>query len=194
MTTKFTREEWLLVAAEEIRFALAGLVEVPTDVQVSCSWPGGGSPAKRIGECWPRAASKAGVNEVFVSPKIEDGLKVVGILAHELAHAVDNCKNGHRAPFVHIAKRMFLEGKPTQMMPDALHAQAWLTATEKRVGRYPHRVLDKAKSGQKKQTTRMVKLSCGDCGAIFRMSQSVIETAQGMLLCPCCHADAVAVG
>lgn len=71
------REEYLQKAVQELSklFELQGHV-VPT-VQVSCSWPGGGSARKRIGECWARSASHAGINEIFISPVIEDAVQAL---------------------------------------------------------------------------------------------------------------------
>ena len=45
---KLTREEWLLKAVDVIRNAAPDGMVIPP-VNVSCSWPGGGSPQKRIG-------------------------------------------------------------------------------------------------------------------------------------------------
>jgi hypothetical protein len=197
MTKQMNREEWLQHAVSMIR---ADTMKRDSDivippVQVSCSWPGGGDSQKRIGECWGKAASKADINEVFISPRIEDSAKVLSILAHELVHAVDDCKSGHRAPFVKLAQRMGLDGKPTQM---GLRVEILTKLTERMVGRhgvYPHLTLDKTKSPVKKQTTRMIKCACDNCGAIWRLTQTVIETVDGQMSCPACHArDNVIVG
>ncbi len=82
-------------------------------VKVTCSWPGGGSAQSRIGECWPRQASKAGYNEIFISPLIDNPVRALDVLTHELIHAIDDCQHGHRKEFSRIAKAVGLEGKPT---------------------------------------------------------------------------------
>ena len=186
LNTSVTREAWLRAAVETIRAALPA-VTIPA-VQVSCSWPGGGSPAKRIGECWPTQASKADVNEIFISPRIEDARKVLQVLAHELAHAVDNCVHGHKAGFTAIGRLMGLEGKPTNMLPTEAWADARVAEVVAVCGAFPHRTLDKAQSGVKKQTTRQLKAECGDCGAIFRASGTVMER---VTQCPCCGSENV---
>jgi hypothetical protein len=184
-----TREEWLMHAAEVIRQAVANAagVDVPP-VKVSCSWPGGGSAQKRIGECWPRQASAAGVNEIFISPKIADSAQAVSILCHELAHAVDDCKSGHGTGFVKLGKRMGLQGKPTSMSLPADLAQSWAARVTDVHGEYPHEVLDKRHSPVKPQVGRQLKVTCGDpcCGAIFRVSKKVIDMADDGLSCPVC--------
>lgn len=184
-TLNVTREQWLREAVAEIRNRLQVAVAIP-DVNVSCSWPGGGSPKKRIGECWPRKASAANTNEVFISPKLDDPAHVVQILTHELAHAVDDCVHGHKAAFVAVAKLMGCEGKPTQMTPPADWAASVAASVIDRVGAFPHRKLDKAASGQKVQKSRQVKCECPACGAIWRMSQQWIDAAENGMWCPVC--------
>ncbi len=190
MTKQINREQWLQHAAQIIRKdAKSKGIEIP-QVKVSCSWPGGGSAKKRIGECWQRKASKAGVNEIFISPKIADSGKVISILTHELAHAVDDCQSGHKAPFVAIATKMGLEGKPTQMgLTEALKATMTAAMTAKH-GEFPHEVLDKTCAPTKAQTARMLKVECEECGAVWRMSAKHAVNATS---CPCCQCTDIAV-
>jgi hypothetical protein len=184
-TTNITREQWLEIAVKEVALANPSITLPP--VKVSCSWPGGGSARKRIGECWAKSASQGKINEIFISPKLEDPARVVSVLVHEMAHAIDDCKNGHKAAFIKIGKSLGLEGKPTQMeLPTAL-AAALANAVIAKAGAFPHRRLDM--SGRKKQTTRMIKCECGSCGAVWRMSQKVIDMVDGEMSCPACHAD-----
>ena len=186
------RERWLQHAAAHLTrvFADKGVAVPP--VQVSCSWPGGGSARKRIGECWPSRASRAGVNEIFISPVIEDSGKALSILAHELIHAADDCKHGHRAPFTKLAKRVGLEGKPTQCGMSEADRALHVALVEAVVGKFPHRAIDLS-AGRKKQTTRMLKCAC-PCTAIWRMTQAVINMAEDGLHCPVCGSDEVVVG
>ena len=51
-----------------------------------------------------------------------------------------------------------------------------------KLGEYPHASMKRGE--KKKQTTRMVKLECGDCGFICRASRSAIE-ASGEPTCGC---------
>ena len=177
-----TREQWLEAAVVAIAQANPSVKFPP--VKVSCSWPGGGSARKRIGECWARKMSKAGINEIFISPKIADPARVVSILAHELAHAIDDCKSGHKAAFVAIGKSLGLTGKPTQMeLPEAL-SSAIANAVIAKVGKFPHSTLDL--SSRKKQSTRMLKLECNVCKAVWRMSA---KHAIHVTVCPCCGSD-----
>ena len=185
-----TREEWLVTAADHLRdglFARNGLTVPP--VKVSCSWPGGGSARKRIGECWPTTFSAAKINEVFISPALGDAVKALDVLVHELVHAVDDCASGHKAAFVAAARAVGLEGKPTATHagPTLLVALQGLAAI---LGPYPHSTLNLA--NRKKQTTRMIKVSCDDCGGVYRTTRQWIDQADE-LTCPFCQGDHVKV-
>lgn len=133
------REEYLQKAVAEVAylFELHGF-ELP-EVNVSCSWAGGrGNKNKTIGQCWARNRSAAGINEIYISPAIEDSVEALEILVHELVHAVDDCEHGHKGPFVAMMKALGLEGKPT-----ATHAgerlRDELTDIVKYLGDYPHK-------------------------------------------------------
>jgi rRNA maturation endonuclease Nob1 len=108
------------------------------------------------------------------------------ILAHELMHAVDDCQHGHKRQFAALCRSFGFEGKPTQMVPPEAVAKGWADWMVGNVGAFPHRKLDKAKSGQKQQTNRQLKAECHDCGAIWRMSAKHMIN---VTMCPCCGSD-----
>lgn len=188
-----TREEWLEHGVAHLQGVFSNAGFPLPKVKVSCSWPGGGSARKRIGECWAKRMSAAKINEIFVSPLIADPVQALDILAHELCHAVDDCEHGHKAPFVKIARAIGLEGKPTATHAgDAL--KTLLESIAKQIGEYPHRKLDL--SSRKKQTTRNLKCACTDeeCGCVWRMTQSWVDRAGVDLACPVCGSVAVSEG
>jgi hypothetical protein len=184
-----TREQWLTLALHK---HIAPLVKaagatVPADALVSVGWPGGGSARKRIGECWTRAMSSKKVNEIFISPKISDKpLLMLDILLHESIHASDDCKSGHKGHFFRTAKAVGLTGKMTSTVAGPELA-AKLKAIFKKLPKITHSKLDI--STRKKQTTRMVKWSCGSCEAIWRMSGKYQASC-----CPVCGSDEVQGG
>ena len=179
-----TRDQWLEAAVKELNqkvFAPAGVETLDAAWNISCSWPGGGSARKRIGECWPSAYSSKDIREMFISPTLSDELEVLAVVAHEMIHAIDNCENGHKGPFRRMALAIGLTGKMT-----ATVAGSDLLITLKKIfntlGDYPHAAMNLA--DRKKQTTRMIKLECVDCGFIARASRSAIEKA-GLPTCGC---------
>ena len=162
-----TREEWLNAGLNALRpwFEAKAKVKIPEDTRVSVGFPGGGSARKRIGECWARRMSKDGVNEIFISPVLQDPVRMLDVLVHEAVHAVDDCASGHKDAFKQIARAVGLEGKMT-----ATHAGEELKQELDRIIKtlpaLTHGALDL--STRKKQPTRRVKLECDGCGMILR--------------------------
>lgn len=193
MSKQTTREQYLVRAIDLLRpwFKKAGH-PLPKTVKVTCGWPSsrGLSRKKRaIGECFPSKCSKDKSNEIFLSPYMDVWVagpkeQCVGeTLVHELCHAVDDCENAHKAPFVKIMKAVGLEGKPTSTVPgDEVHAE--LKRIESKLGKYPHSKLDFTKLDKKSQTTRLIKATCPDCGYNVRVTRKWLEEV-GAPLCPC---------
>jgi len=170
----------------------AGMVpaELPK-FRVSCSWPGGGSPRKRIGECWQSTASADGATEMMVSPAVGDPMQVAATLVHEMIHMyLPEAKHGRQ--FRRLALAVGLEGKMTATVAgDRLRAR--LESMLQDMGPYPHAQLSTA--GRKKQSTRLLKVSCIDeenCGCVFRLTLKWVEHAHQEdveLSCPVCKGD-----
>lgn len=186
-----TREEWLVKAAH----LMAGLFEshdykIP-EVRVSCGWPsrGGLANGKRtIGQCWSPDAASDKIAQIFISPYIldEGPQGVLPTLVHEVVHAVVGTEAKHGKKFKDCALAVGLEGKMT-----ATHAGEDLEYIIDRwrresLGAYPHSKLDPKKSPVPKQSTRMIKMECGECGYIARTSQKWID-AVGPCECPAGH-------
>jgi hypothetical protein len=169
-----SRDVWLTVAVGLLNndvFDEAGIQRLNANWRISCSWPGGGSARKRVGECWPSGSSDDATREMFISPVEDDAMEVLGIVAHEMIHAIDDCKHGHRGPFRKMALAIGLEGKMT-----ATKAGPELTKKLEIIanilGPYPHAKLNL--NDRKKQTTRMIKMTCNNCGFIARASRRAI--------------------
>ena len=62
--------------------------------------------------------------------------------------------------------------------------QAELKRIIETLGEYPHARLDPALSGRKKQTTRLVKVQCLDCGYAARVTRQWLDKV-GTPICPC---------
>lgn len=170
------RETWLnLITDKHIRpFFQAKGYTIPAKVRMSCAFTSSGSRGKSIGECWNDKNSQDQTFEIFITPKISDSSRVVDILIHELVHATVGIKAGHKKPFANCAKAVGLEGKMT-----ATTATEWLKAIISQwvadLGEYPHATL--TESGKKKQTTRMIKCVCGQCGYTVRLAKKWLDVA-----------------
>lgn len=189
MTFHKTRESWLMEAVDHIGELFAQTkeegepVQVPP-VRISTGFPAG-NVRKSIGQCWGTSAAEDGISHVFVSPVLKDPVQILGVIIHELCHAIDDCKSGHKGRFRKLATQMGLEGKMTATHPgDAL--VELLQPIVQTLGEYPHSALDLGMAPVKKQTTRMLKASCkailGDAATVGELSieaQEVLDERVG---------------
>lgn len=198
------REGWLTAFANEVAPIITSRtgLRVPMDkIRVSCSFPRTRTTPNRkggytTGVCMHGSGHKSGLHELFINPlkanvlPVKDGDQGVGdILIHEMLHACLDVKVGHKAKFAKAAKDMGLEGKPTSTTAGP-EAKAIIQSIVDKIGDYPHEALD----GEwgKKQTTRLLKVQCVDCGYIneagngytARITMTWIENA-GLPTCPC---------
>ena len=90
----------------------------------------------RLGECWPRAQSDLNVNKIVINPLVSDGTMVLGILAHELLHAADDCESKHGTQFTVMSKLIgFSGGKHSA--PQSGEAKAAIAEIAASLGPYP---------------------------------------------------------
>lgn len=174
-----TREEFLIAATKILNekvFKPAGYPLELDKVKLTCGFPsvkGTGARKRPIAECWPRCASDAGVNEIFISPLLKKETAVLGTLTHELVHAYDDCKNSHNKTFAKIANAVGLVGKPTECgCEDGTPLHEEIERIVATIGVYPHATLNVR--GKKKQSTRMLKVEC-ECGFKVRLSRKAID-------------------
>lgn len=181
-----TREEYLTRAITVMRpwFAKAGAA-IPDKIRVAVGFPSKRALSvkrRRVGECWCPSASKDGANEVFISPFLGNGVEALAVLVHELTHAAVGIHVGHKGAFRKTAVAVGLTGKMTATSPSP-ELMERLNALAAKIGDYPHAALDPTKGPIKKQTTRMVKAECEDCGYTIRTTRKWIE--QGLPTCVC---------
>ena len=181
---KLTRENWLNEAKNLLQSGVFKTAEltIPKDVKISCGFALGTRKTKAskfltLGVCHNRASSTAKVNEIFMSPQNDDTIKTLGVLAHELIHAIDDCKNGHGKVFRDMAHAIGLEGKMT-MTTESPKLILELKKIAQKLGEYPHAEI--LLSARKKQSTRNIKIECTDddgkgCGWSARLSRKNYE-------------------
>lgn len=181
-----TREEWLqrsIALLDENVFDPANHPLPHVDVTVGFpSKKGAAKIMRSLGQCWPSERSANGHNQIFLSPALGSAEEFLGVLSHELVHAVDDCKSGHSGAFVKISKAIGLtDGKPTCAKPGPeLKAQIERICAE--LGSFPHATL-KVSSTDKPQGTRLLKITCPSCGYTCRTTSKWIGF--GLPTCPC---------
>lgn len=180
--TSNTREEWFARAIEELGkdlFARNGY-KIPA-VRVSVGFPAGSrGTGKVIGQCFASSSSKDKTPSIFIHPSLESATRVLDVLIHELVHAIDDCKSGHKKGFADIATALGLTGKMTATVAsDELKAE--LDALVKKIGDYPHKALAYKGSGA---GSRLLKVQCDDCGYTARITAKWLDEYDAPI-CPC---------
>ena len=184
-----TREQWLNKLAkrlETVLFKPAGAT-LPK-VRYTCGWPSVRAMSGRIGECWGASCSSDDTHEVIVSMALEDPMRVAGVVAHEMVHAVVGLDAGHGPAFRKLALAIGLEGLMTATAESDMFKEK-VQPMLGPLGPYPHAKL--SGSNHKKQSTRLIKVACEhkSCmaqGYTVRMSNKWIVD-YGCPLCPECE-------
>ena len=167
------RETWLRKAStfmcQQI-FKPLGYTVPPVRVSVGFV---GVRKIKAIGSCWSPTAAKDNVSQVFISPVVDDSVNALEILSHELIHALFP-QAGHRGPFRKAAVAIGLVGKmtATKAGPELIERLNGLT---KKIGDYPHAGLNIADFRKKKQSTRLLKAECSNCGYVVRLTKKWVD-------------------
>jgi len=180
-----TREQWLHWGVDELRpmFKDGGFA-LPQKMHVSVGFPSHGALSRTrrvVGQCWHQGSAD-GFAHVFISPVLTTGVEALDTLVHELCHVVTP-GTGHKAPFVKAGKAVGL----TDGKPKSLAAGAELLKTLERLNAqspYPHSGLSADAHGPvKKQSTRLIKAGCPECGYVCRVTRKWLD-AIGAPLCP----------
>lgn len=172
MTRKFkTREEWLTFVSDQLRptFKKVG-APVPAKVRFSLGFTSAGYRSKATGECHSPLGSGDKSVEIFIKSDRDDAVNVAGILAHELVHAAVGVEEGHKGRFRTTCKALGFEGPMRSTLPGTEMQRDVMAPILKRAGKLPHAKLTTYTTGKKKQTTRLLKAECPECGYVVRVS------------------------
>jgi hypothetical protein len=160
--TQALREQWLNNAVTSVRGIFhANGFPIPDHVRASCGFPSkrARSLYRNVGEHFSPDVSDDGTHQIFISPVLDDSVEILGVLMHELSHAVTG--DGHGTEFKHCVRKVWLEGKPTQTKVGVDFRQNFAPILES-LGVYPHAKLN-VESNYKPQGTRMLKAVCPTC-------------------------------
>jgi hypothetical protein len=152
--------------------------------RVSCGWPSSRALARRsrvIGECWSPSASADGSPQIFVSPAIAHSLEVAAIVVHELGHAAVGTDKGHGPEFQNFMRAIGLLG-PARRTTLGPQLKARVSVLLEGLGDYPHAPLNGSGRPFKRDSTRLLKVSCPKCGYTCRITRMWID--RGLPRCP----------
>lgn len=171
-----TREEWLTFVSDQLRPTFKKVsAPIPAKVRFSLGFTSAGYRSKAIGECHSPIGSGDGNVEIFIKSDQDDAVKVAGILAHELVHAAVGVKEGHKGKFRSTCKALGFEGPMRSTLPGTDMQRDVMDPILKRAGKLPHKKLTTYTTGKKKQTTRLLKAECAECGYVVRLSAKWAE-------------------
>lgn len=139
-----TREQWLRAGMVELNKILErqgdGAIEDLDMIQVSVGYAKG--KPKAIGQCFgPSWTGQEGVQAIFICPTLtaEQPVRILDVLLHEMIHAKVGCEHGHKKPFVDLARKVGLKGKPTATFAEEeTELFAALEKIADKLGEYPH--------------------------------------------------------
>jgi len=193
-TNEMNRETWLNMMIDKAvpMFDKSGfkISEIRSKLKVSCSMMIGQRKSSKfgaIGQHLPTEWNKEKNHEMLISPTLENGIQVVGVLIHEMCHAIQrhmygNTVGAHGKEFRKIAHSVLLTGKMTATTESPelkIIIENWINE----IGKYPHSEINL--KGRKKQTTRNHKVECQSCEWSFRTSNKNIDIMTSSQ-CLCC--------
>lgn len=180
-----TRESWLRAATGELRpyFETCGF-PIPNNIRFAIAFPSTGRRGARIGECWHSSASDDGNFEIIIRADMAEPTEVLGVLVHELVHALLPPEAGHGKPYREAALKIGLEGKMRHALPGPL-LRARLGELATTLGPLPHARLNIERGRDnkgpadrpKKQGTRMLKAACREesCAFLVRIAATPVR-------------------
>jgi len=197
------RETWLneLAALMAPRFAELGF-PLPA-FRVAVGFPSCGKDGRAAAECWNAKCSADGKFEILIRPDEGDSMMIAGHLAHELTHAAVGFDQGHKGNFAKVVLALGLLRPLTATVPGESF-KTWARPFLDQLGAIPHAPLrwgaalamapreggadgeaaddDAAplvgggsSNARKKQSTRLVKCVCGECGYTVRTTRKWLE-------------------
>lgn len=188
-----TREGWLRGATNELRPYFDGCgYPLPDKIRFAIGFPSTGRKGNRVGECWHSSRSVDEHFEIFIRADLSEPVEVLGVLVHELVHAVVPVEAKHGKLYRAAALKIGLQGKMVHAMPGIL-LQKRLDELAATLGPLPHARLNIERGAdnrgpadrEKKQTTRMLKAECevDGHGYVVRVAASHVRK-DGPPICP----------
>ena len=177
-----TREAWLLEVANGMASWFDDLGFPLPEFQISSGFPSAGRRGTATAEAWQE--DDKGSYRILVRPDRQDAYKLTGAIAHQFAHMAAGVRPAPgRHLFRHIAISIGLRGRATEAAPGRLFRELVEPIIAK-AGPLPEPFVGPPKDARKaKQKTRLIKVSCRQCGYVARVSRKWLD-ALGEPHCP----------
>jgi len=160
-------------------------LNLPEKIRYAIAFTSTGKRGHMAGECWHPESSDDQHFEIIIRADMSDPVGVLGVLVHELIHAVLPPTVKHGKEFRDIAHRIGLDGPMRQTRPTPL-LLARLQAIATSLGTLPHARLNftSASDVPKKQQTRHLKAECGADGCGYAVQISAKWARAALPVCP----------
>jgi hypothetical protein len=158
-----TREEWLTMAIDEWNRRIFKGLDSDLDgfmVKVSCGFPPGMRGTKKPFAVLSSKYSTDGSREVFINPKFDAGPEVAGVVLDAMSKVTGDSLGA-------------IEDYAIENNLGATYDVAGIVASE--LGDYPHAAINLA--AIPKQSTRMHKAKCHQCGYTVRLTSKWLNVA-----------------
>lgn len=174
-----TREEWLTAALQLIRGANPSIA---SRVRVACGFPSTFRRSGTLAESWPSEASGDATFEVLISPTVALPVEVFPLLLAQALHSLPGAMSRDSATWRAACLDAGLVPADEQWRGVTAGPAVWEAYGDglEALGAYPHAEI--AAGVKKTQATRMLKLSCPQCGYIVRTTGKWLATGV-----PTCH-------
>ena len=128
------REQYLQSVVTHFRRDLkkVGITVPPVHISVGMTGQG-----RTIGLTYARLHSPDNCNQIFLTPEISDTDDAIGVVAHEVVHAILDCEYGHGREFTLLARHLGLT-KPYAVVTAGPILIEKMKKIRSSLGKYPH--------------------------------------------------------
>jgi hypothetical protein len=195
------RETWLNEMANLMAPRFEELGHPLPPFYVSVGFPAAGKDGRAAAECWHSSASADKRFQIHIRPDEADSMMISGHLAHELAHAAVGFECGHQGAFARVVMALGLK-RPLTSTVVGEEFKEWAQPFIDKLGKIPHASLrwtnargqqrgegedgpslgeesdGESSTGPKKQSARLLKAMCAECGYTVRITRKWLEVGR----------------
>ena len=175
------REQWFIDVLPRLQEKVFKEHKFP-DVAISC----GPCRGNAIGCCYHKESSEVKRAEIFIDPSQVDTQKVLGILVHELIHAILPDGESHGRGFRKMMKYVGLVGKATAT-GESEELKSILNDIVTVVGEYPHHKLNTKVRKRGANRAKFINFICYNDG--YQLKTKDIYAEQATPNCPICEEE-----
>lgn len=176
-----TREAWLTKVGTAMQGWFVDLGFPLPAFEIRTGFPSVGRRSPNITESWTQDDGASYV--IFVRPDRSDSIEVAAAVAFQLCRIAVGERDSHGYLFRHLAISIGLKGTKSESPPGTLFKELAKPLLEN-AGPLPSPDITPTDQEKKtRQTTRLVKVACEECGYVVRVSRKWLDDV-GPPLCP----------